>query len=136
MDHQTEIVDPLFSLDLMDDEDFYPELQSTVSYNEVDYFILIQGIIINNDYSYGLSLTLMPPSGKLMPGINSSEQCIVEYEVQLIEVNSWEIVNNFYVSGIETVNFYNYESALLDAISNSISNTITYLKTGDTYYFK
>jgi len=34
------------------------------------------------------------------------------------------------------VNFYNYESALLDAISNSISNTITYLKTGDTYYFK
>lgn len=134
--HQVNIVDPLYDLDLMDDDDFYPELEVTVKYNEIDYLIFIQSLTINNKYSYGPSIVVSVPSGSVMPGISSSELCIIGFEVQLIDVKKWEIVNNFMVNGSKMVAFYDYETALFDAISNSISNALMYLKTGDTYYFK
>ena len=131
--HQTEIVDPLYYLDLTEDEDFYSELQSIVSYNEIYYLILIQQLKVNNDYIYGPSFIFDIPSGNLVgAGISSSERCVIEFEVQLIEVHSWQIVNNFYASGLKNVFLLDFESALYGAISNSVSNTITYLRTGYT----
>ena len=66
----------------------------------------------------------------MMMGGGSSEDCVVEYRIKVIETQTWKMVNEFFVTGIKTVAFFNFESTLLDAISNSIDNAIRYITTG------
>jgi hypothetical protein len=77
---------------------------------------------------------MMVPAGggtSMMVGGGSTEKCIIEYEVQSIDVKSWEIITDFIVTGEKSVGFFNFESTLIEAVSNSVSNAIHYLKTGE-----
>lgn len=136
--HQAEIVDPLHELDLYDDENkFLNELKSTVRYNDIEYLIWIQNIAIKNDYKYtpGMMISAGPYGGMTSTGGSTSEDCIVEYRVKVIEVPAWKMVSDFLVTGKKNVVLFSFESTFLSAISNSIDNTIRYLTSGETEKF-
>jgi len=90
-----------------------------------DYLIFINNISVGNSLVYS---TYFVTSGQGIMNGGTTEQCVVNMEVELWDVHQQKRLMNFWAGGERSVVLFSFLTALNGAIDNSVETAVKYLK--------
>jgi len=90
-----------------------------------DYLIFINNISVGNSLVYS---TYFVTSGRGIMNGGTTEQCVVNMEVELWDVHQQKRLMKFWAGGERSVVLFSFLTALNGAIDNSVETAVKYLK--------